>query len=284
MHRWTVGDVTVARLEDAAFALPAEAAVPDWMVPAFAPTPDAVGIAFSAIAIRAGDRRIVVDPWLADDSPRDRADAAAHVAGLLAAMAAIGCAADDVDVVVNTHIDGIGWNTRPDGAGWSATFPNARYLVPVQELDAVDAGEDVYGGDGFQVLRRAGVVDPIDPSSLPLTIAPGVELVDAPGHNAGHVAVRIRSGSDVAIVPGHLVLNPMQVDDPAFDVGEPDHATGATTRQRMLDDLADAGGLLITSMLGGPGGGRVQRTPTGFALIVDDQAGVVPGERGPADR
>lgn len=270
MHRWQLGDVAIVRIEDASFALPTAYDVPDWMVPDFAPTSVEIGLAFSAIAIRVGSRRIVVDPWLADDAPRDGPDAADRVDGLLEILAVSGFGADDVDIVVNSHIDGIGWNTRPDGdGGWVPTFPNARYLFPVAELDAVAAGEDIYGGDHVGVLLDAGVVDPVPTSGQPFEVAAGVQLVEAPGHNAGHLAVLIESGGDVAALPGHLILTPIQVDDPAFDVGEADLAVATDTRRRLLSDLADRRGLLVTTLLGGPGGGRVEAAGDGYRLVAD---------------
>lgn len=268
MHRWQVGDVEIVRIEDAAFALPTDHDVPDWMVPAFAPTAAEIALAFSCIGIRTSDRCIVVDPWLADDAPRGRPDAATHVESLLAQFADTGLLAEGVDTVVNTHIDGIGWNTRPDGDAWVPTFPNARYLFPAAELDAVAAGEEVYGGEHLGPLVGAGLLESVPAGTSP-EIAPGVTLVDAPGHNFGHLAVRIESAGDLAVMPGHLVLTPIQVEDPDHDVGEPTHAVGAATRRRLLDELADRRGLLLTTLVGGPGGGRVEREGSGFRLVVD---------------
>lgn len=258
MHRWTVGAAEIVRVEDSAFALPTDAAVAAWMVPDFAPTPAEIGIAFSALAIAADGLHLVVDPWLADDSPRERPDAGDHVDRLLGELAAAGFPAEDVDLVVNTHLDGIGWNTRPDGGGgWRPTFPNARYLYPEHELGAVDAGEPLYGNEGLEALRTAGV---LEATPHDRALSEHVALVDAPGHNPGHVAVRVGGDdADVAIIPGHLVLSPLHVHDPAFDIGEIDVALATKTRRRLFDELADAGGLLITSMLGGVGGGRVRR-------------------------
>ena len=165
MHRWQVGPVEVVRIEDEAFALPSDRPAPSWAVPAFAPTVNEVALAFSALAIADGDRRIVVDPWLANDYPRYRDDAAARVASLLAELADAGFPADEVDTVVNTHFDGIGWNTRPDPdhpATWTATFPNARYLYPAAELEAWRAGTYPPGEDGLAVLAALGVLDGID--------------------------------------------------------------------------------------------------------------------------
>lgn len=264
MHQWRVGDVEVVRIEDVSFAVPTDLPVPDWMVPDFAPSTHEVGIAFSVIAIAADGQRIVVDPWLANDGPRDRPDAEEHVDQLLASMAAAGFPAESVDIVVNSHFDGVGWNTRPTVSGWRPTFPNARYLYPKAELDAIDRGV-FQGTAGLKGLRDAGVLE-ATPHDLQLT--PQVALVDAPGHNVGHVAVRVESDGEIAVIPGHLVLSPFQVDDPGIDVGDSDLATATTSRRRLLDELAARDGLLLTTLVGGPGGGVVRREGGGFRLDV----------------
>jgi glyoxylase-like metal-dependent hydrolase (beta-lactamase superfamily II) len=273
MHRWRVGDIDIVRIEDESFALPSDEPAPGWAVPDFAPSSAEVGIAFSALALADGDRRILVDPWLANDGPRARADAAEHVERLLAELDRAGFPAEAIDTVVNSHFDGSGWNTRPDHgpssatdeARWVPTFANARYLYPRAEIDAWRAGQFPLLAEAFGELAAAGVLDAVDP---PLALTPGIRLEDAPGHARGHVSVRIESGGDLAIIGGHLFLSPFQIDDPsvAADI-DPDTAT--LTRRRLLEGLADQGGLLLTTLLGGPGGGRVHphgRTEGSFRL------------------
>ncbi len=271
MHRWQVGDVEVVRVEDDDFVLPGDRAVPPWAVPAFATDAGEVGIAFSAIAVADGDRRTVIDPWLANDGPRSgpTADAARHVDGLLDRLADAGFPAASIDTVVNTHWDGDGWNTRPDGDGrrpdhpWSPAFPNARYLWPEAELALLEAGSHRSSPDGLAALDRAGVLAGVEPGTR---IADHVEVVDAPGHQDGHLAVRIAAGGDLAVVPGHLILSPLQVDDPSIAADE-DPEVATTTRRAILTELADRHGLLVTTLMGGPGGGYVSRAgPDSFRL------------------
>ena len=158
---------------------------------------------------------------------------------------------------------GIGWSTRPTDDGWRPTFPNARYLLPAAELAAIDRGVEINGAEHLGPLRDAGLLDAVD---APFEIVAGVSLVDAPGHNFGHVAVRIEDGSSLAIYPGHLVLSLLQVDDPGADAGELDLTTATATRRAVLDELASRDGVLLTTLVGGPGGGVVQRSGSGYRL------------------
>jgi glyoxylase-like metal-dependent hydrolase (beta-lactamase superfamily II) len=263
VHRWQVGGVTIVRVDSTAFPLPTERLVPAWAVPHLAPSTGEYHLAFSGFGIVDGDTRVVVDPWLADDNPRDAPDAAERVAGLLASLADAGVPADEVDVVVDTHIDGTGWNTRPEGGGWVPTFPNARYVLPGAELDAVARGEDVFGAAGWAPLLDAGLVDRVDASARaePVPIAPHVSLHPAPGHNAGHVVVHVEDGGELAIVPGHLFLDVVQVADTSSRPGDGPEAPD--TRRRMLELLAERRGLLLSPFFGGEGAGRVEGDAAG---------------------
>ncbi len=261
----------MVRVEDDDFALPSEHPVPTWAVPALAPDEHQTRVAFSAFALADGSHRTVVDPWLANDFPRQAPDAAERADRLLGQLAEVGFAPDQVDTVVNTHFDGVGWNTRPADPGpsdqptWRASFPRARYLYPRAELEAWRDGQFPTGADAFALLEAEGRLDPIDQVDEPIAISPHVRLEDAPGHAAGHVSVVIESGGELAVIPGHLFLNVFQVDDPT-QATDADPSVATDTRRRLLDQLADRRGLLLTTLIGGPGGGAVVRHGDGFAL------------------
>ena len=94
-------------------------------------------------------------------------------------------------------------------------------------------------------------------------------MVDAPGHSAGHYAIRVASADDLAIYPGHLILNVFDISDPmAGNPDDPRSDQSASTRTAILGALAGQNGLLLTTLLGGSGAGRVVRTDeTTFALV-----------------
>lgn len=260
MSTWIVGDLEVARVVDIDVALPSEAPVPEWCVPWFAPSSREVRIAFSAFVVMGGPAPMVVDPWLANDAPRSEPDAGAVAQRLLAALEEAGAPAAEVSLVVNTHLDGIGWNTRPTREGrWVSSFPAARHVWPAANL-AVHPDDD-----RLVPLRRDGVVDEVD---LPCALAPGVELTAGPGHEEGHGVVWVRSGGEVACLSGHLFLSPLQVADPGLGL-DADPAVAEATRRQLLATLAEEGGLLLSPLLGGPGGGRVRPDGQGWALIPD---------------
>ena len=117
--------------------------------------------------------------------------------------------ADDVDIVINTHVDGIGVNVLLDG---SPTFPTARYLVPRAELDAMRAGTHrETRADALLALQDDGIVEPTEGGE---TVLPGVRLEDAPGHNPGMHVVWVEDGDAVRGRVGHLFLHPAQIANP----------------------------------------------------------------------
>jgi glyoxylase-like metal-dependent hydrolase (beta-lactamase superfamily II) len=250
-QRWTAGDIELVRVVEFEVGAPTEDSVPAWVVErGFGDESGLPLIASTATVVAAGSSTIVVDPWLVFDG--DRTDIAAQTArttSLLDGLAAAGFSAEDVDLVVNSHVDGVGGNVRPDRSGrWAPTFPNARYLFSSTELEL--SADD----ERLDPLRDADVIDPVDP---PREIAPGVTLVEEAGHRPGHLVVRLRRGRHEALLPGHLFISPLQVSDPAIALDE-DAATATAIRRRLLTDLAQSGGLLIAPLLGGPGGGVVE--------------------------
>ena len=57
------------------------------------------------------------------------------------------------------------------------------------------------------------------------------------------------------------------MSDPT-EAADLDPAVATASRIRVLDELADRDGLLLTGLLGGPGGGMVRRAGVSFALEV----------------
>ncbi|UDY36324.1 hypothetical protein [Dermatobacter hominis] len=264
MQRWQVGDVEVVRVVDADFAMPSEVPLPAWTVPAFAPSTAEHRVAFSALAVLDGDLTVVADPWLQAD--RDGAGAADAAGGLLDAAARAGVEPDAVDVVVATHLEGIGWATRPDEGGWRPSFPGARHVYPAQEVAAVARGEDLPGIDDFRALAALTAIEEVDGS---VALTPSVAVEVSAAHSFGHGVVRIESGGELALYTGHLVIHPLQVVDPD-DARFDGSAADAPLRRSLLEELAERGGTLLTTLVGGPGGGRVHRDGDGFRLEPDD--------------
>lgn len=253
--KWAWGAVEITRVADPEFELilPQDEATAQavantpWLRPEFATEDHSLRIGSSAILVRTPSTVVLVDPWLAFDDP-------ARLAPRLAALRSAGVDPSEVDIVINTHIDGLGANVAADG---SPTFPRARYLVPTAELDDLRSGEhrDVRAQPLLELLDR-GQLEPVNGHEQ---IAPGVHLEDAPGHNRGMVTVWVSSIGQEAVIVGHLFLHPAQIAAPETTNGDLDPAALVATRLRILARCAHYDVLLIGPLFAAPGGGRVRR-------------------------
>jgi glyoxylase-like metal-dependent hydrolase (beta-lactamase superfamily II) len=262
VERWRVGDTQVTRVADEDFELvvPQDEATAtalrsraSWLSPQFVTDAFELRVGSSALVVDTPGARVVVDPWLAFDDP-DRAtpDAVARIDRLLARLTDAGFPPESVDLVVNTHIDGVGANTRPTGDGEAPAFPNARYLYAAEEIAALRAGK-LPGAEPLNVLVDAGLVDETDGP-----VAGEVATEPAPGHSPGHRFVRIGAEGDDAVVIGHLFLHPAQVHAPEPRAGlDANVELAAETRRALLARAAAKRTLVIGPLWPTPGAGRI---------------------------
>ncbi|MGK2949170.1 MAG: MBL fold metallo-hydrolase [Acidimicrobiales bacterium] len=265
MTTWTVGDVTITRIDDPGFELvlpqdDASAAIvreTTWLHPHFVEPDGALRIGSSATVIRAPGAVLLVDPFLAFDDPT-------RLGPRLMALREAGIEADDVDLVINTHVDGLGVNLLADG---SPTFPRARYLVPRPELEGIRSGDHGEAERGRPLVELWGD-GPIEASEGVEALASGVRLEDAPGHNPGHHVVWVEVEDESAVIVGHLFLHPAQIARPEIDNGDLDPTVLAATRRTLLTRCAQEGSLLVGPLFTAPGGGRVVTDGNAWRLDV----------------
>jgi glyoxylase-like metal-dependent hydrolase (beta-lactamase superfamily II) len=258
MLRWQVGDAAVTRVMDDEFELlvpqderTAAAVLADasWLAPWSITDEGTLRLGSSATLIESRGTHIVVDPWLAFE-PSD-------AGRLLVALERSGCAADDVDVVVNSHIDGVGLN---------GSFPNARTLVMASELGALAAGRRD-GCERFQTLADSGLVDHPEDGHV---ITDEVRLRHVPGHVDGHLVVEVASRGESAVVIGHLFLHPAQIGAPEATLLDDDPERLITERKALLAEWAANGTLVVGPLFAAPGAGRIVANGDGWRLDLAD--------------
>jgi glyoxylase-like metal-dependent hydrolase (beta-lactamase superfamily II) len=176
-------------------------------------------------------------------------------AALLDELARGGVQPEDVDLVVHTHL-------HVDHVGWSGSFPNARYVVHEDDwayfMNEASLDERPHLREKILPLER------VERVTGETEVAPGVRVEPAPGHTPGHVTVRV--GDVVAI--GDLVAHELQVVDPALVfVNDVDADLAATTRKRVIAELAGDGARVIAGHFRGVG--RFERAGKGFRWAVE---------------
>ena len=220
---WNVGGIEIHRVLELEVPVPREvlAIGPDpaeliarekWATPTWV-TPDGqVVFALTATAFVSDGQRVIVDPCISFDQRKDGAEGARQAEVFFAKLAAAGFPAESVDLVVHTHVDGVGWTTRPgpDGAGWRPGVPNARHVWLREEVDRV-LGVGGPEAEGLRVVLDAGLVEPADGAAR---LTPHLRLDPAPGHTPGNANVWIEAGAAAAVVVGDLLLHPLQCAEP----------------------------------------------------------------------
>ncbi|MEZ5778905.1 MAG: MBL fold metallo-hydrolase [Paracoccaceae bacterium] len=190
-------------------------------------------------------------------------DTGLDAAGITTALAAAGYAADQVDIVVLTHMHGdhIGGLNSDMGV----TFPNARYVTGAVEHNHWMGA----GNEGFDAKVRP-LNDQIAFLDDGGTVASGITAVAAFGHTPGHMAYMIESGGKalvlVADTANHPVWSLARPDwEVKFDMDKP---AAAETRRKLF-------GMIATDRL--PFVGYHMPFPaTGFVEAVDDGFRYVP--------
>lgn len=136
---------------------------------------------------------------------------------LESALAQAGFSANDVRLVINSHLhfDHAGGNTRKaEGAGVELSFPNARYVVRRGEFDWAHRTNErtsaSYFPHNFDPVQAAGRLDLVDAD---VELLPGVSLRHTPGHTPYHQGILIQSGgermfylADLAPTTSHVPL------------------------------------------------------------------------------
>jgi glyoxylase-like metal-dependent hydrolase (beta-lactamase superfamily II) len=265
--RFAVGDVALTRVEYFDIALgpevvnlsAAEVAALPGAAPVWATVDGQVNIGQAMWVLESAGSTIIVDPCGAsDDFLRSGPEAIDHQDAMLAALDDAGFPAGDVDLLVLTHLDGIGLAAVVDDAGrWSPAFPAARILVNERELAflASPEGEDTPGNAAFQQLVGAGAVDAVGDDH---ECAPGVRLVHTGGHSPGHAVVRVGTGPEQAVLVGHLAVSPVNLVAPISPASHRDAEAAGDVVDELLAESAAAGTVLIGPLWPRPGAGRVE--------------------------
>jgi glyoxylase-like metal-dependent hydrolase (beta-lactamase superfamily II) len=190
-------------------------------------------------------------------------DTGLSAGGTTAALEAAGYTADQIDVVVLTHMHGdhVGGMTQDDG---SATFPNARYVTGRVEFDTWATQDD----DRFKE-KVAPFADRMTFLEDGGSVASGLTAMAAFGHTPGHMNYMVESegtqfylGADFA---NHYVWSLAHPDwEVKFDMDKP---AAAAMRRKILDMLAADKIAFVGYHMPWPGVGYVEAKDGGYSYV-----------------
>lgn len=260
---YEIGAVTMTRVPyfDVALDLPplgsrAEIATYEaWALPHWTTADGQVLIGQAVWVIESDGQVIVVDPCGASDEfLRSGPEAIVHQDAVLAAMTAAGFPPESVDLVVLTHLDGIGLTAVVDAEGrWTPAFPSARIVLTASELDHLATRDDVSGLDVLRSLLDQGAVDAVDDQHR---FTPEVRLRHTGAHTVGHAVVEVESAGERAVMLGHLAISPVQVAMSGGSSLNHDPAAADRVLHQILDEVAVDDALVIGPLWPHPGAGH----------------------------
>lgn len=202
--------------------------------------------------LRTPNRAILVDAGVGNGKARPNPSFDHREDDWIAALAATGTTADQIDTVVFTHlhIDHVGFATTWTGTHWVPTFSNATHLVTAQEL-----GYWTGRSSGSHTRRLGDYVSdsvlPISDAGLLSVVSPHLELTDeirlfpAPGHTPGNICVEIQSQGQRAIFTGDMIHHALQLAFPEHSTDYCIDADQATDSRRQLLQSLGPGDLLF---------------------------------------
>lgn len=292
-RRWTVGSVTITKISECVLEGGIDAPSPnegflgqasrgalldiDWLRPDFITDTGDIRLAFHVLVIETPTNRIIVDTCVGNGKARPHQPFWDQLAlPFLEHFAAAGFTREAIDAVVCTHlhIDHVGWNTMRENDRWVPTFPNARYLFGRTEYAhfigqaggaaAHSMSPSVFHEDSVRPIFDAGLADLVDSTHR---ICDEVRLVPTHGHTPGHVSVQIESGGQRALITGDVIHHPCQIRHPDWALrADTDQQAAIATRERLLDEHAGNGTLLIGTHWAGCSSGYAERSGATYRL------------------
>jgi len=128
---------------------------------------------------------------------------------LSAELIRLGTSPDDIDFVVNTHLhfDHCGGNIKAEHDGtFVPAFPNALYIIQRCEwenaVNPCSRDRVSYVPHTFLPLQQAGCLQLVEGEN---EIHPGITVIPAAGHTAGHQCVKVSSEGETFLFLGDMV-------------------------------------------------------------------------------
>lgn len=182
--------------------------------------------ALGGYVVRTADRVILIDAGV---GPDDRVGKTATMPGgrLVDNLRASGSTPEEITDVIFTHLhlDHIGWGA----VGEDITFPNAQYRCHQADWDHFTDGGAMTDPDKLAVMAPV-----MKCWSGQTTLAPGLDVVDAPGHTPGSSIVVLSDGTARGVLLGDVVHCPAELAEDDWEtIGDVDPVLARQTATQL---------------------------------------------------
>jgi glyoxylase-like metal-dependent hydrolase (beta-lactamase superfamily II) len=209
-----------------------------------------IQLGMNCVLVRTAGKTVLIETGAGDklDSKLRGIYAIGEGPRLLDRLVAHGVTPDRVDIVVDTHLhfDHCGWNTRIVNGKAVPTFPNAQYFLQRGELEHAKGPNErdraSYMPDNFLPVEAAGQFVLLDGDR---EIAPGIELIRVPGHNADMQCVRLSGGGKSAFCFVDLVPTTAHVPFPWIMGYDLYPMQTLANKKKWIPEIAASGALVI---------------------------------------
>lgn len=209
-------------------------------------------IALGCFLIKTGDKNILVDAGLGPVSfPPFRGG------DLPGNLAKAGVTPGDIDMVIITHlhVDHIGWLVQNE----QPYFPKATIRFGERDLDQFIRAEnpDQFAKPVIDILNPTGRIETVHGDDA---VAPGVNVLQTPGHTLGHVSVVVSSGDQRAFLLGDAMACPAQLENAEWAaMSDIDPKLSSRSREALYKEMESPGSVAVASHFPDLAFGRVLR-------------------------
>jgi glyoxylase-like metal-dependent hydrolase (beta-lactamase superfamily II) len=209
-----------------------------------------IPLAANALLVRAAEKTILVETgngtkW---DAKLRNIYGFADGDPYMDALAKAGVKANDVDIVINTHLhfDHAGGNTGAVNGKIVPAFPNAKYVVQRAELEHATQPNErdraSYYAHDFAAVTEAGQWQLVEGDA---EIVPGVSVVHMPGHNLSVQGVQIRGGGKTLMLVADLVATRHHLPLPWIIAYDLYPMMALETKRKWLGEIVAGGWIVV---------------------------------------
>jgi glyoxylase-like metal-dependent hydrolase (beta-lactamase superfamily II) len=239
-----IGEIDVTYLPDGSGALTATALFPGTTDLQWAPYAERLNESGGVVTtlggyfIKSGDRQVIVDTGFGPVAADFPGFGPMRGGEYLASLAAAGVDPAQVTDVIFTHLhlDHCGWTSIVEDDGYRLLFPNAQHWVHRSEWDFWYGGDNPFGP--HPVAVQQALVDRIAFVGEDDEPAPGLFVIETPGHTPGHCSLLIKSGStgERLLLTADTFTSHVQVSEPTWTIAfDLDPAGAVASRLRIVE-------------------------------------------------